>query len=287
MSCQLETIEGMKNKLKQQKQVGKTNLDFYTHMKSIFNRIMLYHRHDSYDKLEEISQLIKKTHLKIKDPLRDISEYRELIKQHNEFDEGEGFIEQKLDCNIEELPSVMKMFENSGISFGEQETYRIYKSMKKLAASSGATRLRFWGKFLGRERDYFILEGELPYDEEIKDDSSVEARGKGVNANVYWATTDLHGDWIQLPDADPKHIIAAREIKYIATGNLNADLNTNPKYPGKERHFLRSQIARISHTTTLVPAGFMGPHEENERDIVHAEEFTPPVATGMTNLENW
>mmetsp|Transcript_22579 Transcript_22579/g.22412 ORF Transcript_22579/g.22412 Transcript_22579/m.22412 type:complete len:91 (+) Transcript_22579:17-289(+) len=71
MACQLETIEFMKDKLKEEKKAGTVTLDFYTLMKEIFNRIMLYHQHDSFDRLEEISQLIKKTHLKIKDPLKD------------------------------------------------------------------------------------------------------------------------------------------------------------------------------------------------------------------------
>ena len=99
MSCQLETIENMKNRLKKDAKVGKVDLDFYTLMKEIFNRVMLYHKHDSFDKLEEISHLIKKTHLKIRDPLKDsdvakpkavlksdivnryIQEFRRLIKE--------------------------------------------------------------------------------------------------------------------------------------------------------------------------------------------------------------
>lgn len=73
MSCQLETIEGMKNRLKYQKKIGKIQLDFYTHMKAIFNRVMLYHKTDSFEKFEEISQLVKKTHLDIKDPAKDVN----------------------------------------------------------------------------------------------------------------------------------------------------------------------------------------------------------------------
>jgi radial spoke head protein 4A len=42
------------------------------------------------------------------------------------------------------------------------------------------------------------------------------------------------------------------------TGNLNAPLNTNPMFPGKERHYLRAIIARISHNTTLAPGGLYG-----------------------------
>lgn len=51
--------------------------------------------------------------------------------------------------------------------------------------------MRFWGKIMGREKDYYIAEGlatsavedgELP--------PEVEARGTGVNTKSYWACTD-------------------------------------------------------------------------------------------------
>lgn len=181
----------------------------------------------------------------------------------------------------------MKMFEWTGISFGEAESFRIYKAMKRLAKISGATHLRFWGKYQGRQRDYFVIEGKLPYSEECKTANGAEERGKGINSHVYWVTDDLLNDWIQLPDSEPQYILAARNIKYVVTGNLNADLNTNPKFPGKERHFLRAQIARISHTTSIVPKEFLQPHEENDREVVPNEEFAAPSATDLNSTENW
>lgn len=303
MSCQLETIEGMKNRLKYEKKIGKITQDFYTHMKAIFNRVMLYHKHDSFEKFEEISQLVKRTHLDIKDPAKDvnrpkptkkseivdhyISEFRKLIAESIDYDDED--IEKTINCVIDEVPSLMKMFEWSGISLGDQEYYRIYKAMKRLAQLSGATHLRFWGKYLGRKSDYYVLEGTLPYTEEAKISAEIEDRGIGANSHVYWVTDDLLSDWIQLPDVEPRFIEAARSIKYIVTGNLNATLNTNPKFPGKERHFLRAQIARIAHSTTLIPKEFMVPHEENEREVVFNEEFggVPQNAGEMKSLESW
>lgn len=179
------------------------------------------------------------------------------------------------------------MFEWAGISFGEGETFRIYKAMKRLAKVSGASQLRFWGKILGRQRDYFVIEGQLPYAEECKAANGAEDRGKGINSQVYWVTDDLLSDWVQLPDSEPHYIHAARNIKYIVTGNLNADLNTNPKFPGKERHFLRAQIARISHTTTIVPRDYLAADDENDRLVKFNEEFAVPSATDLNTAEGW
>ena len=47
-------------------------------------------------------------------------------------------------------------------------------------------------------------------------------------------------DWIQLPDCRPHDIKQARLIKHVFSGDLNAEVDTNPNFIGKERHFLRA-----------------------------------------------
>ena len=47
---------------------GNVSQDFYSHLTEVFNRIMLHHREDAYGKFEEISALVKKTHLRLQDP---------------------------------------------------------------------------------------------------------------------------------------------------------------------------------------------------------------------------
>jgi len=46
------------------------------------------------------------------------------------------------------------------------------------------------------------------------------------------------GDWIELPLVTAKHIIMARKIKHIFTGNLDANIVTNPFFFGQEKHFV-------------------------------------------------
>jgi radial spoke head protein 4A len=62
------------------------------------------------------------------------------------------------------VPDIMadaKLFEWAGIGFGEQETYRIMKSLKKLSTDSAATNVRFFGKIYGTEKDYYIAEAAV------------------------------------------------------------------------------------------------------------------------------
>lgn len=51
-------------------------------------------------------------------------------------------------------------------------------------------------------------------------------------------------------------------MKRLMTGNPDSPVPSMPWFPGKERHLLRSQIARISATCTLAPAGWYEPDEE-------------------------
>ncbi len=92
------------------------------------------------------------------------------------------------------------MLEWAGVGFGEEEVYKLSKSIKRLAAMSGASSLRFWGKIFGTKQDYLVCEGTLNKEEEPHTDSKVEKRGEGVNRCVFWVTHNIMGDWFQLPD---------------------------------------------------------------------------------------
>ena len=69
------------------------------------------------------------------------------------------------------IPNVVeeaRLFEWAGISFGEDEVYKLQKSLRRLAILSGASQLRFWGKIYGQQKDYWIAEGVLDIAEEDK-----------------------------------------------------------------------------------------------------------------------
>ena len=70
-----------------------------------------------------------------------------------------------------------------------------------------------------------------------------------------------------MPDLSPKDLDASRKIKVLFSGNLERTIFTNPFFFGKEKNYLRAQIARISHSTTLCPKGLFRLQEENPKDI--------------------
>lgn len=89
-----------------------------------------------------------------------------------------------------------EMLEWAGISFGETETFKLSKSIKRLAVMSGADRLRFVGKIYGSQKDYWLACGVLSQAEELCEDKNMEKRGEGVNKLVFWVTDNLLNDWI-------------------------------------------------------------------------------------------
>ena len=81
--------------------------------------------------------------------------------------------------------------------------------------------------------------------------------------------------------------MVAKMIKYIFTGHLNAEINSTPPFPGKERHLLRAQLARITHATCIIPKGLLEVDEETQKEK-YAEEFAMPTTPEeVKSFEIW
>ena len=146
--------------------------------------------------------------------------------------------------------------------------------------------LKFGGKIYGTEADYWIAYGRMSQAEEDARDSTMEPRGKGVNELVFWVTHNLLDDWIQLPDCRPEHIRQARLIKHVFSGNLNAEIDTNPLFNGKERHLLRATLARIFSATLISPKGLFV-IDEDTNEVKFSEEFVMPKTEELKDLKSW
>ena len=151
------------------------------------------------------------------------------------------------------------------------KTKLIFK--KKLSHSRRPKTLRLWGKILGAEKDYYVAEGDevqpVGEEEPLPD---AEPRGAGVNKYTYFVTSgrkQTHSfldyiiisillfrkycinlllaldEWVELPLITPKHVVQARRIKHILTGNLGAKIITNPFFDGEERHYVIFVISII------------------------------------------
>ena len=112
---------------------------------------------------------------------------------------------------------------------------------------------------------------------------------------MYYVCSDLTEEWVELDDAKPSHIIAARKVTYTFTGDLNKKIITNPHFPGLEKDYLRCQIARITHNSTIIPLtpAFNGQlpqwkvNAESKREMEKNDEARPVRILDVINLKNW
>ena len=148
---------------------------------------------------------------------------------------------------VPDLLADQKIWQWAGISFGETDTLLLQKSIKELSVKTGASSMRLWGKILGSNADYFIVEavqeGGEGEGEGEGDGEAVEAaepRGSGVNQFVYWVTNSPLKSWSQLPDIKASQINNARKIKHNFTGDINSKIYTNPFFVETEKIYLRA-----------------------------------------------
>lgn len=101
--------------------------------------------------------------------------------------------------------------------------------------------------------------------------------GHGINRCIYFACCNLSDaqEWIELPLATPHQINVSRRIKKYLKGNLDAEIFSYPSFPGTERNYLRSLIARISAGTHVAQKNFYrfgGVGEEGEDENEEDED---------------
>ena len=119
----------------------------------------------------------------------------------------------------------------------------------------------------------------------------MEEKGTGVNRFTYFVTENAFSSWKKLPNLAPKHIEGARSVKILLSGDLEKKIICNPYFFGKEKHYLRAQIARISLSTSVVPAGSKKLVEDNDREIIDNEpeegELVLPNTSEMGKADLW
>jgi radial spoke head protein 4A len=111
-----------------------------------------------------------------------------------------------------------------------------------------------------------------------------------VNKTVFWVSSNTFETWTLLPDLSPNDLAQSRAIKVNFTGDLEREIITNPFFVGREKHYLRAQIARISHSTTLIPAGQFRTTEDNDKEIEQIGEedgFKILSTEELTSTDNW
>ncbi|KAF4658774.1 Radial spoke head protein 4 A [Perkinsus olseni] len=173
---------------------------------------------------------------------------------------------------LADVVTVQSLLNSAGMGVPPTEAVIIACGLRRLVTSTeGVTKARFWGKVLCNSPacDYLIAEAEMEGGgvplTETEEAAGADAPGRlgGPNFYMYFVSTDSGRSWEPLPHVLPDQIAAARLVKKILTGDLDAPVITWPPFSGRERELLRAQIARITHATRLVPGNYYAEDEES------------------------
>jgi len=260
----------MKEKAWMQK-TDELGVSLYGHITEVLATILTQKPADGLDALEAVSAQVKGTYFKPGVPAPPPGTIADapgsttwqagstaLLKAPGKDEEVE---EADAEMKIPDLMDDMKAFAWAGVGLSAAESYRVYVSLDKLQRSKKLQSVRFFGKVLGTGADYYVAEAtymEPPEEEEPEEGAPappvpLEAAGVGCNACVYFVTNDPSLEWTVLPNVTPAQVSASVLIRKYMTGSLTADVRAYPPFPGKEKEYLRAQIARIVHATTLCP----------------------------------
>jgi radial spoke head protein 4A len=292
------SVQELKNFLQSSRgEKGKSVMD---QLQEVFSQLIYDNPSQGLDKLELLSLDIKKhgfSYLHSKTiPKADLDslithsvlEQKLIDRPKEENDEG-----VQVEVAPDPLPAILDIMEDrhllrwAGIDLGEEECWRLRQALKRLVKEKSAKDIRFWGKILGSQKDYYVVEGVGEAPEEEERPSDFEKRGEGVNQFTYWVTDSVFNAWVELPDVTPEQIKVARKIRKLFTGNLNTTIVSNPHFPGKEKEYLRAQIARITHSTYLEPRGLHKTVEDNPMEIENEEEPNYLQTHQLKDLNNW
>ena len=191
-----------------------------------------------------------------------------------------------------DLVAEAQLLDHAGVQLGARTTFQLQVALRNLAKEKALVDARFFGKVLGTQRDYFVIEAKADAGGEEAAPGS-DAAGTGVNAVAFYVSHAAAGPWTRLPDIGAQLIVNARGVHRLFTGHLdsplggfNAPLVLMPKRPppppygssvtdmsiaaaavqaanddaatftkyNTERYLLRAQLARISAATVVAPA---------------------------------
>ena len=145
------TLDRIKQQLREVHDCGgNVPQDLYSHLTEVFNRILVHHNEDAYDKFEEISALVKQTDLKFRNPKVDtevnkefgakavtdrqkwIGRSKNLLNEVNDLVSAADrrLLTKDKKFVIPNFSEEAEMLEWAGVSFGEDNTLKLGKSIK-------------------------------------------------------------------------------------------------------------------------------------------------------------
>ena len=273
------------------------------HFRELIKEICTLHKNDGYDKFEDISMFVREKNTRLnfqfKKQIDNVKRNFQLTpleeKVLTDFANKKPKKARLVENYMDDIMSQAKLFEWGGVSFSEEEWFKIQMAMKKLMLKNDCEYIRFFGKIYGIKSDYYIIQAiqkRYPMKNPLV---HVESRGnEGINRYTFWVSNSILESWYELPDITPQQLVASRQFKYHFTGDLNSKVKSFRTFPGKEMHLLKCQIVRILHSSCIVPKGYLKASENFKEQLEGKvtefdEEYKSPTFEEMKSpeVENW
>ena len=273
------------------------------HIRELIKEICTLHKNDGYDKFEDISMFVREKNTRLnfqfKNQIDNVKRNFQLThleeKVHTDFYNNKPKKARLVTNFMDDIMSQAKLFEWGGVSFSEEEWFKIQMAMKKLMLKNDCEYIRFFGKIFGIKSDYYIIQGIQKRYSMKNPLVHIESRGnEGINRYTFWVSNSILESWYELPDITPQQLVASRQFKYHFTGDLNSKVKSFRTFPGKEMHLLKCQIVRILHSSCIVPKGYLKVSENFKEQLEGKvtefdEEYKSPTFEEMKSpeVENW
>jgi len=281
---------------------GVDGVSLYGHLTEVLATMLDNKTADPLSALESISMKVKGTHFTAEstkppeppsvEPVTETSLWHSASNKLLTDTAPKEGDEPNADMHNPNLVEESAYFATAGVGLPAEETYRVYMSLHKLQQDKQLTTIRFFGKILGTAKDYFVAEATYPAAEDEGEPPPagavpIEEKGSGCNMFVYYATNDPSGEWTELPMVTPEQLVASTMIRKLFTGDLNAPVRAYPPFPGKEKEYLRAQIARITSATVLCPKGKFSIGEDEPNKVQPTEEYVPLPPSAFLTPSSW
>lgn len=256
------------------------NEDLMLHLQNLMHFIL-----NNYDKIdlnnfENISYFVKELY-KNKNLKSDIEVNNSVLLRSNFYKyykkinnicyKNKKYIEIK----CQNLYKDMDCFKKCGVCLSYKEVSFVQSKMNNLYHTSLYSNIIFFGKIFGKKNYYVIELTPKTFKPNNKSDN-------GLNKYTYIVSSNLL-DWNELPMITKEHIIASRNISYLFTGDLEAQIkgyNNNIK----EKNLLKATILRIRHSNTIYPQGLYNLNDDNI--LEYNEEFSYNY-NELKSIDNW
>jgi len=290
---------------------GGDGKSLYDHLTEVFMQIAKEKPNDPLASFESLS-------VKVKQAAVQLQRFRELPNQDSDASKkqllaslkrttellqgpkGEDDAKQSNDdLPIADIMAHTELLESAGIVLGKEQMYKLLLSIQELTHKEELSDVRFFGKFFGTARDYYLVEAKKAQwpDDPAEDEKEVKGQakkapkekwGEGANDLIYYACNHPGGAWTALPLVTPQQIEVARSTRRFLTGDLKAPVLGFPRFAWGEASYLRAQIARIAASTLVSPKGFFTAEGDGEDAVAApAEDFKALAVTDLLSGDNW